>query len=104
MNSKKGKGYGKGDNSRKKSNINVAIKVRPLIDKETSKREFSIVKAESNLIVNLTRSSSTPSTSSTKNASKPNWTFTTGNHSSRPRPKPIVSPGNAAFGRTRHLL
>jgi hypothetical protein len=54
MNSRKGKGY-KGDNSKKKSNINVAIKVRPLIDKEISKREFSIVKAENNLIVRLTR-------------------------------------------------
>lgn len=39
----------------KKSNINVAIKVRPLIDKEIIKKEFCIVKAEKNLVVTLTR-------------------------------------------------
>lgn len=42
--------------NKKKSNINVAIKVRPLIDKELIKKEFDIIKTEKNLVVNLKRS------------------------------------------------
>ena len=77
MNKGRGKGY-KGDKSKKKSNINVAIKVRPLIDKEISKREFSIVKAESNLIVRIIRLFSTQLTLNMRKKSRSNSMFTIG--------------------------
>lgn len=64
---------------RKKSNINVAIRVRPLVDKELNKKEFEIVKADSNVIVSLTRSFSTQLTFNTNSKRNNNWTSITGN-------------------------
>lgn len=34
-----------------KSNIQVAIKIRPLLEKEEKKKEFDILKVDKNLIV-----------------------------------------------------
>lgn len=64
---------------RKKSNINVAIRVRPLLDKENTKKEFEIVKADSNVIVTITRSCLTQLTYSMKSRRNNSSTCTTGN-------------------------